>query len=47
MPRRIPEITHYFNLGSTASKTRRLLADFAFTTMKSAFADVLEHPPAS
>lgn len=45
MPRRVPEITHYLNLRSTAGKTRRLLADFEFTTMARAFSDVLAAPP--
>lgn len=45
MPRRVPEITHYLNLSSTADKTRRLLADFEFTTMADAFADVLAQRP--
>ena len=41
MPRKVPELTHYLNLKSTTEKTRRLLSDFAFTTMADAFADVL------
>lgn len=45
MPRRIPRFTHYLNLRSTAGKTRRLLADFTFTTMADAFSDVLATPP--
>jgi polysaccharide deacetylase family protein (PEP-CTERM system associated) len=44
MPRKVPELTHYFNLRSTTEKTRRLLADFEFTTMADAFADVLAAP---
>ncbi len=45
MPRRVPEITHYLNLRSTAVKTRRLLSEFPFTTMADAFSDVLASPP--
>lgn len=37
MPRWVPERTHYLNLGSTHGKTRRLLEDFRFTTMRAAF----------
>jgi hypothetical protein len=37
MPRWVPEQTHYLNLGSTREKTRRLLRDFRFTTMREAF----------
>ena len=37
MPRRVPKLTHYLNLASTAAKTRRLLRDFRFTTMERAF----------
>ena len=37
MPRRAPKITHYLNLATTAAKTRRLLRDFRFTTMRDAF----------
>ena len=37
LPRRVPEHTHYMNLASTLPKTRRLLADFRFTTMRAAF----------
>jgi polysaccharide deacetylase family protein (PEP-CTERM system associated) len=47
MLRRVPEITHYLNLRSTAEKTRRLLADFSFTTMADAFGDVLATPSAA
>jgi polysaccharide deacetylase family protein (PEP-CTERM system associated) len=46
LPRLVPEITHYLNLGSTAGKTRRLLRDFRFTTMEEAFRDALASPPA-
>ena len=37
MPRWVPEQTHYLNLTSTLDKTRRLLADSPFTTMRAAF----------
>jgi hypothetical protein len=38
LPRRVPEMTHYHRLDTTAEKTRRLLADFEFVTMREAFA---------
>jgi polysaccharide deacetylase family protein (PEP-CTERM system associated) len=37
LPRLMPQLTHYLNLRSTASKTRRLLADFRFTTVEGAY----------
>lgn len=46
LPRLVPEITHYLNLGSTAGKTRRLLEDFPFVPMKQAFAEELALGPA-
>ena len=36
-PRRFPEFTHYHNLRSTAEKTRKLLSDFSFTTIREAY----------
>jgi len=47
LPRIVPEWTHYLNLESTVDKTRRLLADFRFTTMAGAFADALTAPSPS
>ena len=41
VPRRVAEFTHYHRLDSTAGKTRRLLADFAFVPMREAFAEEL------
>jgi polysaccharide deacetylase family protein (PEP-CTERM system associated) len=39
VPRRLAGFTHYHRLGSTAERTRQLLADFAFVSMREAFAD--------
>jgi polysaccharide deacetylase family protein (PEP-CTERM system associated) len=39
VPRRLAGFTHYHGLDSTAEKTRQLLADFAFVSMREAFAD--------
>ncbi len=39
LPRWMPEQTHYLNLASTTPKTRQLLHDFPFTTMRDAFGD--------
>ena len=41
LPRWVPEVTHYHRLDTTAEKTRRLLADFEFVTMREAFAKQL------
>lgn len=41
MPRLVPELTHYYNLESMVEKTRRLLRDFRFGTMRAAFGDDL------
>ena len=41
MPRRFAQFTHYHRLDSTAAKTRRLLADFAFVPIREAFAEEL------
>lgn len=37
MPRRFPQFTHYHNLGSMIPKTKKLLADFRFTTLREAY----------
>ena len=39
VPRRLAGFTHYHGLGATAEKTRQLLADFSFVSMREAFAD--------
>jgi polysaccharide deacetylase family protein (PEP-CTERM system associated) len=44
LPRRLPEITHYLNLESTAKKTQQLLKEFPFTTMRAAYGDVFAPP---
>jgi len=36
-PRRFPQFTHYHKLHTTANKTRKLLNDFNFTTIKDAY----------
>jgi hypothetical protein len=41
MPRRMPKITHYFNLPSMLDRTRRLLADFRFGPIREAYASQL------
>lgn len=38
-PRPIPKFTHYLNLRSSAKKTRKLLGDFEFTTIKDAYSE--------
>jgi polysaccharide deacetylase family protein (PEP-CTERM system associated) len=38
MPRLIPKMTHYFNLGSMRGRTRRLLADFRFSPIRDTYA---------
>ncbi len=43
MPRRIPHFTHYHNLASMVPKTRTLLRDFRFTTIREAYGDALEN----
>ena len=45
LPRLLPQWTHYHNLESTREKTRRLLADFSFTTFERAFAGPLASAP--
>ncbi len=37
MPRAFPKFTHYHNLATTRGKTRRLLADFRFSTLGEVF----------
>jgi len=37
-PRRLPQFTHYHNLRSSVEKTRKLLEEFSFTTIKDAYA---------
>jgi polysaccharide deacetylase family protein (PEP-CTERM system associated) len=39
MPRRVPELTHYHNLRSMAPKTRQLLRDLRFTTLRDAYGE--------
>ena len=34
MPRRVAQLTHYFNLGATERRFKKLLADFRFAPMK-------------
>lgn len=41
LPRWLPQWTHYHRLDSTASKTRRLLADFPFVPIREAFVEQL------
>lgn len=41
MPRRVPQFTHYHNLASMLPKTRSLLRDFRFTTIREAYHDEL------
>ena len=41
LPRWVPQLTHYHRLDSTAEKTRRLLADFSFVSIREAFAQQL------
>ncbi len=38
-PRRMPKLTHYLNLRSCNRKTRNLLNDFDFTTIKDAYSE--------
>jgi polysaccharide deacetylase family protein (PEP-CTERM system associated) len=40
LPRRLPGITHYLNLGSTVKKTQQLLREFQFTSVRAAYGDV-------
>lgn len=42
MPRRLARLTHYHRLGSTLGKTRRLLGDFAFSSVERVFAGPLD-----
>ena len=42
MPRRVPQFTHYHNLRSTTPKTRQLLRDFEFTTLRDAYGEDIE-----
>jgi len=42
MPRRVPELTHYHNLRSMAPKTRQLLRDLRFTTLRDAYGDAIQ-----
>jgi len=37
-PRRFPKLTHYLNLKSSAAKTKKLLQDFKFETVKQVYA---------
>lgn len=37
-PRTLPKLTHYLNLKSSREKTRKLLTDFNFTSIKEAYA---------
>ncbi len=38
-PRAFPKFTHYLNLHTSAEKTRRLLSDFQFKTIKNCYAE--------
>ena len=42
MPRRAPQFTHYHNLRSTTPKTRQLLRDFEFTTLRDVYGEDIE-----
>ncbi len=44
--RRLPKLTHYLHLRSTANKTRKLLADFEFTTIKDAYSECYQNSSA-
>jgi len=44
-PRRFPKFTHYLNLSSSYDKTKRLLSDFDFTTIKEAYSTYYSSQP--
>ena len=42
MPRRIAQFTHYLNLGAMSGRTRQLLADFPFVSIREAYGSQIE-----